>query len=163
METKDARETEDPVSRNKKILSYSLTALLLLSLIIVGCRGFMSPGTHDPEEHQPPDNDENAPSTNGGYENGGTEDVDFAEKDFRAVWVPSVINLDFPSRQGLSPETLKREIDAIVNRSAEIGLNAIIFQVRPTGDSFYDSEIFPWSHWLSGIQGEGIPDFDPLA
>jgi len=152
------------VSKNKKILTYSLTALLLLGLIIVGCRGFVHPGTHDPDDLQPPDNDENAPSSsNGEYENESSENDDITEKDFRAVWVPSVINLDFPSEQGLSIEMLKEEIDTIVNRSAEIGLNAIIFQVRPTGDSFYESEIFPWSHWLSGTQGENIPGFDPLA
>jgi len=151
------------VSKNKKILTYSLTALLLLGLIIVGCRGFVNPGTHNPDDHQPPDNDENTPSTNGDYENDSPEEEDTAEKGFRAVWVPSVINLDFPSRQGLNAEALKREIDTIVNRSAEIGLNAIIFQVRPTGDAFYESDIFPWSHWLSGTQGEGIPGFDPLA
>jgi len=86
--------------------------------------------------------------------------VDDAE--FRAVWLTSVLNLDFPSRQGMSAEELKREIDYIVYRTAEMGLNAIIFQVRPTGDAFYESSIFPWSHWLSGTQGEGIPGFDPL-
>ena len=163
MVTKDAREIEDQVSKKKKILICSLTVLLLLGLIIVGCRGVMQPDLHTPDDHQPPDNDDNTSSPNGEYENGSLEDVDTAENDFRAVWVPSVINLDFPSRQGLSAESLKREIDSIVNRSAEIGLNAIIFQVRPTGDAFYESKIFPWSHWLSGTQGEGIPGFDPLA
>ena len=86
--------------------------------------------------------------------------VDDAE--FRAVWLTSVLNLDFPSRQGLSADELKREIDYIVYRTAEMGLNAIIFQVRPTGDALYESSLFPWSHWLSGTQGEGIPGFDPL-
>ena len=81
---------------------------------------------------------------------------------FRGVWVATVLNLDFPSKQGLSAESLKREIDAIVSRTAELGLNAIIFQVRPTGDSFYKSDVFPWSQWLSGAQGSGVPDFDPL-
>jgi len=83
-------------------------------------------------------------------------------RELRAVWVTSVFNLDFPSRQGLTADELKAEIDAIVDRTAYLGLNAIIFQVRPTGDAFYNSSIFPWSHWLSGTQGVGVPDFDPL-
>jgi len=89
--------------------------------------------------------------------------VGISDGEFRAVWVATVLNLDFPSRQNLSATEMKREIDAIVVRTAELGLNAIIFQVRPTGDAFYESSIFPWSQWLSGTQGRGIPGFDPLA
>ncbi|MCL2426732.1 MAG: family 10 glycosylhydrolase [Oscillospiraceae bacterium] len=88
---------------------------------------------------------------------------DIDETEFRGVWLTSVLNLDFPSRPGLSADELKREIDYIVNRTAEMGLNAIIFQVRPTGDAFYESSVFPWSHWLTGTQGQGVPGFDPLA
>lgn len=84
-------------------------------------------------------------------------------QEFRAAWVASVFNLDFPSRQNMSPAAMKWEIDLIVRRAAEINLNAIIFQVRPTGDALYESSIFPWSHWLSGVQGENPSGFDPLA
>ena len=35
-----------------------------------------------------------------------------------------------------------------------IGINAIIFQVRPTADALYRSEFEPISHWLTGKQGE---------
>jgi len=80
----------------------------------------------------------------------------------RGVWVTSVINLDFPSSQGISADAMRREIRDTVARTADIGLNTIIFQVRPTGDAFYESDVFPWSHWLSGTQGEAIPGFDPL-
>jgi len=86
-----------------------------------------------------------------------------SKEEFRAVWVATVMNLDFPSRQGLSAAAMKQEIDAIVARCVELRLNAIIFQVRPTGDALYESDIFPWSHWLSGTQGIGVPNFDPLA
>ena len=82
--------------------------------------------------------------------------------DMRGVWVTTVFNLDFPSRQGLTAAAIMREIDAIVATSAQMGLNTIFFQARPAGDAFYQSEIFPWSHWLTGTQGEGIPGFDPL-
>ena len=89
--------------------------------------------------------------------------VEITTGEFRAVWVATVSNLDFPTQQNLSITAMKREIDAIVDYTADLGLNAIIFQVRPAGDSFYQSDIFPWSQWLTGTQGRGIPDFDPLA
>jgi len=92
----------------------------------------------------------------------GADDAGASKKEFRAVWVATVLNLDFPSKQNLSAAAMKREVDAIVARAAEMGLNAIVFQVRPTGDAFYKSDIFPVSHWLSGTQGQGIADFDPL-
>ena len=80
----------------------------------------------------------------------------------RAVWVTTVFNLDFPSRPGLTASAIRREIEAIVSYSAQMGINTIFFQVRPNGDAFYESEIFPWSSYLSGVQGEGVPGIDPL-
>jgi len=85
------------------------------------------------------------------------------DEDFRAVWVSSVANLDFPSKQGLTPAQMKQEIDDIVARSADIGFNAIILQVRPCADALYKSDIFPWSEVLTGTQGVAPADgFDPL-
>jgi len=150
------------ISRKQLIVIYSLTTVFLVGLLFVGCRASMPPeqeskGNHTTDESDirqtpPPDSDgDNA-----------FDIIEVDDEDFRAVWVASVLNLDFPSRQGLSVAALKREIDEIVSRTEELGLNAIIFQVRPTGDAFYKSDIFPWSKWLSGVQGEGIPDFDPL-
>ena len=159
-------------------LKYCAAAVLLLSFVVSGC-GFMGwmqetvPGIfsllaaddqpdEEPEQDQPSD-----PPISDGIDvpiSGSSYDVaPVSTREFRAVWVATVLNLDFPSRQGLSADALKAEVDAIVARTAEMGLNAIILQVRPTGDALYYSEIFPWSHWLSGTQGHGIPDFDPLA
>ena len=85
-------------------------------------------------------------------------------QEFRGVWVTTVINLDFPSRPGLSNAEIKREIDYIVNHSRSLGLNAIILQVRPAGDAIYPSALFPWSKYLTGQQGLAPADgFDPLA
>lgn len=44
------------------------------------------------------------------------------------------------------------------------GFNAVVAQVRPSGDAFYRSKISPWSKYLSGKQGMGpADDFDPLS
>jgi len=150
------------VSDLKKILL--CTAMMLLSLLIIGCS--------DPEETEDGDSDNDRQVTEGnlptpvpgnGSEEGMYETVEIYEGDFRAVWVVSVFNLDFPSKQDLTVAAMKREIDTIISRTIDMGLNAVIFQVRPTGDSLYESDLFPWSNWLTGTQGQGPPDFDPLA
>ena len=90
--------------------------------------------------------------------------VDAVDREFRGVWVTTVINLDFPSRPGLSNAEIMREIDTIVSHTSSLGLNAIILQVRPAGDAIYPSAIFPWSKYLTGEQGLPPTDgFDPLA
>lgn len=87
-----------------------------------------------------------------------------AEPDFRAMWVSTVYNLDYPSQQGLSAGELAKEADGLLDLAEHCGLNALILQVRPCADSLYPSEIFPWSEYLSGTQGTAPADgFDPLG
>jgi uncharacterized lipoprotein YddW (UPF0748 family) len=40
-------------------------------------------------------------------------------------------------------------------------MNTIFLQVRPCADSFYKSDIFPWTYYLTGQQGKAVP-YDPL-
>ncbi len=81
---------------------------------------------------------------------------------FRAAWVASVYNLNFPSRAGLPAETQRGQIRAIVAGAERAGLNALLVQVRPEGDALYESHLEPWSRYLTGVQG-GDPGYDPLA
>lgn len=86
------------------------------------------------------------------------------KREFRASWVATVKNLDWPSRPGLSTAAQKQEFLDIINEQQELGMNAVIVQVRPAGDAFYYSEIEPWSEWLTGQQGRGPdPWYDPLT
>ncbi|GHU60087.1 hypothetical protein FACS1894171_0060 [Clostridia bacterium] len=83
---------------------------------------------------------------------------------FRAVWVSTVLNLDYPSKPGLDNETLKREALNILNGAKDMGMTAVVLQVRPSGDALYNSQIFPWSYYLTGSQGVAPKEgFDPLA
>ncbi|MBX3464075.1 MAG: family 10 glycosylhydrolase [Planctomycetes bacterium] len=85
-------------------------------------------------------------------------------REFRGAWVATVNNIDWPSRPGLPTARAKAELDAIVDRAADLGLNGLVFQVRPAGDAFYRSELEPWSEWLTGAQGRAPDgDWDPLA
>lgn len=83
---------------------------------------------------------------------------------FKGVWVATVKMLDFPSRRGLNSYELKKELLDILDSCQAIGANAVIFQVRPAADAFYDSPIEPWSEWLTGKQGRApFPYFDPMT
>jgi beta-glucosidase-like glycosyl hydrolase/uncharacterized lipoprotein YddW (UPF0748 family) len=86
------------------------------------------------------------------------------EREFRGVWVASVANIDWPSRPGLPADSQRAELLTILDRGAELGLNAVILQVRPAGDALYRSRYEPWSEYLTGAMGSPPePDWDPLA
>ena len=74
-------------------------------------------------------------------------------REFRAAWVATVANIDWPSQKGLSAEAQRAEIAAIVNKAKQIGLNSLIVQVRPSADAIYPSSLEPWTEFLSGEQG----------
>ena len=83
------------------------------------------------------------------------------QKEFRGVWVASVANIDWPSKKGLSEEEQKREYLEILDNVQRWNMNAVVVQVKPTGDSFYPSKYGPWSEYLTGKQGVN-PGYDPL-
>ena len=85
------------------------------------------------------------------------------DKEVRGVWITSAYNIDFPSKPGLDKKTLESEIDLIIENVLKSGLNTIFFQVHPTADALYESDIFPSSAYLTGEQGkETDGGFDPL-
>jgi uncharacterized lipoprotein YddW (UPF0748 family) len=85
-------------------------------------------------------------------------------REFRAAWLVTVNNGDWPSKPGLSTWEQQRELVALIDRAATLGLNAIVFHVRTGGDAFYDSPYEPWSQFLTGVEGRAPePAWDPLA
>ena len=85
-------------------------------------------------------------------------------REFRAAWVASVANIDWPSKPGLGADAQRSEALAILNRAQSLGLNALILQIRPAGDALYPSALEPWSEYLTGEQGKPPqPLYDPLA
>lgn len=86
-----------------------------------------------------------------------------AKEEMRGVWVSSVYNLDYPAKPTTNADTLKAEADSILDNCVKWGLNAVFLQVRPSSDALYQSELFPWSKYLTGKQGTAPEDgFDPL-
>ena len=83
------------------------------------------------------------------------------EREFRAVWVATVDNIDFPTRKALPVEQQKTELLQILDLAGSLKLNAVIFQVRPQCDALYRSRVEPWSEFLTGEMGRA-QSFDPL-
>ncbi|MEM7367255.1 MAG: family 10 glycosylhydrolase [Bacteroidota bacterium] len=86
------------------------------------------------------------------------------EREFRAVWIATVKNIDWPSRADLSVEQQQQDLISMLDGLKVQGFNAIIFQIRPGGDAFYESSYEPWSQWLTGTEGKApTPFYDPLS
>ncbi|MDP5172463.1 MAG: family 10 glycosylhydrolase [Bacteroidia bacterium] len=84
--------------------------------------------------------------------------------EFRAVWVATFHNIDWPSDKGLPSPQQKEEYQALVQRQKTNGMNALLVQIRPSGDAFYPSRFAPWSEFVTGKQGvPPSPYYDPLA
>ena len=85
-------------------------------------------------------------------------------RQFRAVWVSTVANIDWPTEEARGNTLMQQQqMRELLDRLKALNFNTIIFQVRPTADAIYPSKYEPWSHWLTGKQGQNndIP-YDPL-
>ena len=82
----------------------------------------------------------------------------------RAAWIATVANIDWPSSPDISATEQMKEMTDMLDSLQALNMNAVIFQIRPTADAFYYSDFEPWSHYLTGRQGEEPePYYDPLA
>jgi uncharacterized lipoprotein YddW (UPF0748 family) len=83
--------------------------------------------------------------------------------EFRAVWVASVDNIDWPSSKNISVAEQKAEYIKLLDMHQQNGMNAVIVQIRPAADALYPSQYEPWSEFLTGQQGRApSPFYDPL-
>jgi uncharacterized lipoprotein YddW (UPF0748 family) len=80
----------------------------------------------------------------------------------RAMWIASVVNIDWPSAPGRSEAELKAEYDGWLALAKSLNFNAVIVQIRPHSDAFWPSPLEPWSQYLTGVAGRD-PGWDPLA
>lgn len=86
-----------------------------------------------------------------------------AMREFRAAWVASVGNINWPSKPGLSTADQQKEALVLLDFLQQHHFNAVILQVRPQADALYKSDIEPWSYFLTGQQGKAPdPYYDPL-
>lgn len=81
-----------------------------------------------------------------------------AKQTIKGVWI---FYDELKNLGKLNSEEFEIEINKMFDNCVKYGLNSVFVQIRPFADSFYPSEIFPWSKYLTGKQGIGV-DYDPL-
>lgn len=83
----------------------------------------------------------------------------FSSFEIRGVWF-SYLELKAAPKE--SRESFSSYLEAEFEKYKALGLNTVIFQVRPFADSVYESELFPSSSCVVKNQGEKLP-FDFLS
>ena len=87
-------------------------------------------------------------------------DIKKPTEEIRGLWVP-YMSLDVSEEED-NETAFQQRIDSIITNMNTANLNTMIVQVRPFADALYPSHFYPWSHILTGTQGQD-PGFDPLA
>ena len=83
-------------------------------------------------------------------------------REARGMWIATVGNIDWPTRNTLTADQQRAELVDILDRAAAARINTVVFQVRPAADAVYASALEPWASLLTGTQGRD-PGYDPLA
>ncbi|MFC8847768.1 MULTISPECIES: glycoside hydrolase family 10 protein [unclassified Micromonospora] len=88
------------------------------------------------------------------------------KRQFRAMWISSVVNIDWPTKASqTAPDRIaaqQAEYLGWLDLAQRLHHNAVVVQVRPTADAFWPSPHEPWSEYLTGVRGQD-PGWDPLA
>ena len=79
------------------------------------------------------------------------------KREFRGAWIQAV-NGQF---MGMGEQQMKSYLTEMLDNLQKVNTNAVIFQVRVEGDALYESDIEPWSRYITGVQGMS-PGWDPL-
>lgn len=77
----------------------------------------------------------------------------------RAVWI-SQWNLQSVFEKSNTAAQFSSQIAAIMKTVKDYGYNTVVVQLRPNGDSFYNSAYYPWSKFCTGTAGRA-PAYDP--
>lgn len=80
--------------------------------------------------------------------------------EMRGVWV-TYMDLSMENESDKSEKRFSQKFNEIAKNSKDFGFNTLIVQVRPFCDALYESKYFPYSHILTGNQGEN-PEYDAL-
>lgn len=79
--------------------------------------------------------------------------------EFRGAWMHTVFQGQYAKQSTEENKAyLRRQLDSL----QMAGVNAIVFQVRPSADAFYESKYEPWSRFLTKNGEAPSPYWDPL-
>lgn len=130
----------------KRLIPISILIVLLFSVVAISSKS----GVKTPTISQASTDDTVVDSTNDTTDNG----------EMRGVWI-SYIELTMENESDKSEKGFTNKFYDIAKRCKDNQINTLVVQVRPFCDALYKSKYFPWSHILTGTQGEN-PNYDPL-
>ncbi len=104
-------------------------------------------------------NDDGINNTSIQTHNSSYDEAENSSEEMRGLWV-SYISLDMQNTDK-SFEKFKEKFNNIIREAKKIKCNTLIVQARPFSDALYNSDLFPYSHILSGTQGV-YPNYDAL-
>lgn len=86
--------------------------------------------------------------------------IENPKREFRGAWLHVIGQSQWQNKNtAQAKDYIRQQLDLL----SDAGCNAVIFQVRPTADALYKSEIEPWSAWLTGKRGKApSPEWDPM-
>lgn len=135
--------------KNKKIVPIIISVIAMLSVICIS-----SFTREKPPKKQNDINNIAALSSK------ATADTPESDEEMRGVWV-SYMELSMENESSKTQKAFEDKFTEIAQKCRENGFNTLIVQVRPFCDALYKSSYFPWSHILTGTQGEN-PQYDAL-
>lgn len=135
--------------KNKKIVPIIVSVIAMLSVICIS-----SFTREKPPKKQNDINNIAALSSK------ATADAPESDEEMRGVWV-SYMELSMENESSKTQKAFEDKFTEIAQKCRESGFNTLIVQVRPFCDALYKSIYFPWSHILTGTQGEN-PQYDAL-
>lgn len=143
--------------KTTKTLLAGVAALLLCTLLFTACGGTQPSSSASGGVVQP----SSAPVGGSSASGGGTPGQPNAAlpTEMRAMWISF---LEWETYDLSTEEAMRSVAKELFGNCANLGLNTVIVQVRSFSDAMYPSEIYPWSHQLTGTQGQD-PGYDPLA
>ncbi len=81
------------------------------------------------------------------------------KREFRGAWMHTVYQAQYAKHSTQeNMDYLRDQLDKL----KAAGVNAVLFQVRPSADAFYDSNYEPWSRFLTKGGAAPKPYWDPL-
>lgn len=100
-----------------------------------------------------------------GQEYSHTAEAQLPKFEYRAVWLTTIENLDWPKEQARDSEGFRKqreELTTLLDSLQAMRINTVLLQTRVRGDVIYPSRIEPFAHLFTG-RANAAPDYDPLA
>lgn len=81
--------------------------------------------------------------------------------EMRAAWIATVQNIDM--KAGMDKAAYTSWVQSTLDDLKERKFNTVIYQVKPTVDALYPSDLAPWSKYITGKAQGTDPGYDPLG